>query len=77
MLIVSFQGTQLTARQRQQLELRKQVKSTFMNPILTESVNQALKAVEERKEQGVKPERIWFLDHQVKGTPSFAEWMGY
>lgn len=76
MIISSQQGTQLSQRQRLMLEQQRRVVA-FMNPVLQQSVDDALKAMEVRKEQGAKPERIWFREREEKGTPSFAEWMGY
>lgn len=76
-MIVSLQGSQLSPGQRRNLALQQQVKGAFLNPVLAESVEATLKAMEVRKEQGVKPERIWFKDSEVFGTVSVAEWMGY
>lgn len=77
MKTVSFQGVQLTAGQRRNLQFQNQVRKAFMSPVLAEQVEQTLKAVEARKEQGIKPERVWVVERQELGTPSFAEWMGY
>ncbi|WP_256657261.1 hypothetical protein [Pseudomonas sp. 2FE] len=74
---VSFQGAQLSAGQRRQLAFQQQTRAAFLNPILAETVEQTIAAVEARKEQGVKPERIWFVDRQETGTACVAEWMGY
>lgn len=74
--IVSEQGASITSGQRARMAQQQQVRS-FMNPVLAESVAETLKAIEVRKEQGVKPERILFLDRKETGTPSVAEWMGY
>ncbi|RMS87448.1 hypothetical protein [Pseudomonas savastanoi] len=76
MKTVSFQGVQLTAGQKLRLKQQQHVRS-FMNPFLTQQVAETLAVIEVRKEQGTKPERIWFVDRQEKGTPSIAEWMGY
>ncbi|KPZ27800.1 hypothetical protein [Pseudomonas coronafaciens] len=75
-MITSLQGTQLSPGQRRMLEQQRHVKQ-FMNPVLTQQVAETLAVIEVRKEQGAKPERIWFIDRQEKGTPSMAEWMGY
>ena len=56
---------------------QQQVRSSFINPVLAQQVAQALKVVEARKEQGVKPERIWFVERQETGTLCIAEWMGF
>jgi hypothetical protein len=76
MKTVSFQGAQLTHGQRIRLEQQQRVKA-FMAPVLIDLVADTLKAVETRKEQGIKPERQWFVDRQESGTPSIAEWMGF
>ncbi|PYD22096.1 hypothetical protein [Pseudomonas savastanoi] len=76
MIYNNHQGTQLTTKQRHMLDQQRHVKQ-FMNPVLTQQVAETLSVIEVRKEQGTKPERIWFLDRQEKGTPSIAEWMGY
>ena len=76
MKTVSFQGTQLSPGQQRRLEQQRQVQA-FMNPVLAEQVAQTIKVIDERKEQGAKPERQWFPVSDTRGTPSFAEWMGY
>ncbi len=76
-MIVSFQGSQLSPGQRRQLEFQRHVKSAFLNPILSEQVAETIKAVEERKEQGLKAERVWFVERQETGTLCVAEWMGF
>ncbi|QQQ52895.1 hypothetical protein JJQ97_12180 [Pseudomonas syringae] len=76
MKTVSLQGIQLSPGQRRMLEQQRHVRE-FMNPVLTQQVAETLAVIEVRKEQGTKPERIWFLDRQEKGTPSMAEWMGF
>jgi hypothetical protein len=77
MRTVSFQGVQLSEGQRRQLAFQQQTQRAFMNPVLAEQVAQTLKAVEVRTEQGIKPERVWFVELQEAGTCSIAEWMGY
>jgi hypothetical protein len=76
MKTVSFQGAQLTQGQRVRLEQQQRVKA-FMAPVLIDLVADTLKAVEVRKEQGIKPERQWFKEREETGTVSFAEWMGF
>ena len=56
---------------------QQQARSSFINPVLAQQVEQAIKAVEARKEQGAKPERIWFVERQETGTICVAEWMGF
>lgn len=77
MKTVSFQGVQLSAGQRRNLAFQQQTRTAFLNPILAETVEKSLAETDRRKEQGVKPERIWFVDRQEKGTACIAEWMGY
>lgn len=77
MRTVSLQGIQLTSGQRRRLAEQQQVRTSFINPVLAQQVEQTLKAVEARKEQGVKPERIWFVERQEVGTTCVAEWMGF
>lgn len=77
MRTVSFQGVQLTSGQQRRLAEQTQVRCSFINPILAQQVHQALIAIEARKEQGIKPERLWFLERQETGTTCVAEWMGF
>lgn len=77
MQIVSFQGTRLTAGQRRTLENQERCKAAFLNPVLQMSVVETLKKVDQLKEQGAKPEKLWTVDYQSQGTVSVAEWMGY
>lgn len=77
MRTVSFQGVQLTSGQQRRLAEQQQLLGAFINPILAQQVEQTLRAVEARKEQGVKPERIWFTERQETGTTCVAEWMGF
>lgn len=76
MKTVSFQGTQLSPGQQRRLDQQRQVQA-FMNPVLAEQVAETIKVLDQRKEQGAKPDRQWFLVSDTRGTPSFAEWMGY
>lgn len=77
MLKVSHQGTKLSSGQRRTLENQERCKAAFLNPVLRLSVEETLKKVDQMKEQGVKPEKLWSLDHQSSGTVSVAEWKGY
>lgn len=77
MQIVSFQGTRLTAGQRRTLENQERCKAAFLNPVPQMSVEETLKKVDQLKEQGAKPEKLWTVDYQSQGTVSVAEWMGY
>lgn len=72
----NFVGLHIPPRQRQTLEQQQRVKA-FMKPILSEQVHQVIKALEARKEQGIKPEKQWFTVSDTRGTISIAEWLGY
>lgn len=77
MKTVSFQGDQLTPGQRRNLEFQQRSRQVFLKSVLQEQVQETLKAVEALKEQGAKPERIWFVERQEMGTTCVAEWMGF
>lgn len=77
MRTVSFQGAQLTSGQKRRLAEQQRVQNSFINPVLAQQVEQTLRVVEARKEQDVKPERIWFVERQETGTTCIAEWMGF
>lgn len=77
MKTVSFQGIQISAGQRRQLAFQQQTRTAFLNPVLAESVEQTIAAVEARKEQRVKRERFWFVERDERGTTCIAEWMGH
>jgi len=74
---VSMQGTQLSANERARIAFQQQIRSSFMHPVLQQQVEQTLQILEVRKEQGAKPEKVWFDDFKSTGTPSIAEWMGF
>ncbi|GAA0427435.1 hypothetical protein HBO00_24625 [Pseudomonas sp. WS 5407] len=76
MRTVSFQGVQLTAGQKLRAQQQQHVRA-FMSPVLAQQVADTLAVIELRKEQGAKPEKLWFPDRQEHGTPSIAEWMGF
>lgn len=76
MRTVSFQGVQLTSGQRLRLQQQQHVRA-FMSPVLCDQVAETLKAVEVRKDQGIKPDKQWFLDFEAHGTTCIAEFMGY
>jgi hypothetical protein len=76
-MIVSFQGSQQTPGQRRDAIFREKCQPAFLNTVLAEQVAETLRAVEVRKEQGIKPDQIWFRDYESFGTCSVAEWMGY
>ena len=77
MRTVCFHGTQLSAGQRRQIDFQNLARKAFLSNVLTESVELTLNTLESRKQQGLKPERIWSLDREESGTPCFADWMGF
>jgi len=76
MIYDSLQGTRLSPGQRARLEQERHMRS-FLNPVLAEQVAETLKALEVRKEQGAKPEKLWVLVSESRGTTCIAEWMGF
>jgi hypothetical protein len=74
---VSLQGISLTRGQRERLQQQQLVRGAFLNPVLAQSLVDTIKELDARKEQGLKPERVWFPDRQETGTISLAEWMGF
>lgn len=77
MRTVSHQGMQLSSSERRSLELRRQVQATFMNTVLKSQVEQTEKQLDQRKEQGAKPERVWFVEVSEKGTPWLGDAFGF
>lgn len=77
MKAVSFQGAQLTSGQRRQLAFQAQARQSFLSPVLELVVTETIAALEQRKEEGAKPEKQWFIERQETGTLCVAEWMGY
>lgn len=76
MTTVSFQGVQLTASEKNKLAQMKQVRQ-FLNPVLQASIEETIKSLDKRKEEGAKPERQWFPHFESTGTISIAEHMGF
>lgn len=78
MRTVSFQGSQITASDRVQIARREQIaRSLFLNRVLSDQVAQIIASLDQRKEQRVKPEKIWSLDFQSKGTPFVGDVFGF
>ncbi|BAN48605.1 hypothetical protein [Metapseudomonas resinovorans] len=77
MRTVSFQGTGLSHSQRLRMDQQQAIARSFINPILQAQVDQTIRTLDERKEQGAKSEKVWFLDYEEKGTPCVAEMAGY
>ncbi|TBU73713.1 hypothetical protein [Phytopseudomonas daroniae] len=77
MRTVSFQGIQLTAGQRRQHAFQQQAKASFLSASLQQILDDSAAELAKRKEQGAKPERIWFVDRIEKGTPWLGDVFGY
>lgn len=74
----SFQGAHLTASDRHRIAQREQIaRSLLLNRVLARHVEQTLAALEERKSQGLKPEKIWFLVCDESGTPFVGDAFGF
>lgn len=74
MRTVSFQGLQISPKQREQLAQRQAVKA-FMNPHLTELVNQSLAAADKHREEGGSTQNPnkFFVESSSKGTPFLGD----
>lgn len=70
MRTVDFQGTRLTEGQKRRMIKERELRSSFINPHLTDQVNSALKAVEALKD-------LWFFDYEEKGTLCIVDWVGF
>lgn len=77
MRTVSFQGTALSESQRRSIAMRQQVQRQFLSAPLQQQVAEIVRVLDERKEQGAKPERVWFVEYEAKGTLCIAEFMGF
>lgn len=70
MKTVSFQGSRLTDAQKRWVIKERKMRSSFINPVLAQQVEQTFKAVEALKE-------VWFFDYEEKGTLCIVDWMGF
>ncbi|MGR3611035.1 MAG: hypothetical protein ACU0BN_19570 [Sulfitobacter sp.] len=77
MRTVSFQGGQLSRSQRDRLDQFRRVQASINTTILQQQVSETLAALEQRKSQGVKPERQWFVIVDERGTPCVADAFGF
>lgn len=77
MKTVSFQGIQPTANQRRMQAFQQQARAAFMPEHLQKDMNETFAELDRRKAQGIKPERLWFLDSTEKGTPYLGDVFGY
>lgn len=72
---ISQQGLNLSAAQRRQLDL--QARMRLIPSPLRAQVEQTIRDLDERKEQGAKPDKQYFHVSTEHGTVSVAEWMGF
>lgn len=68
-------GRALSASQRRQLDLQARMRS-IPSPLRAQ-VEQTIRELDERKEQGAKPDKQYFHVLTSHGTVSVAEWMGF
>lgn len=72
----NFVGVHLTAGQKQKLDIQRAIQASRPSVVLA-IVEETLLALDALKESGAKPEAIWVVEHQSKGTLCIAEWMGF
>ncbi|EML1366961.1 hypothetical protein MW727_005882 [Pseudomonas aeruginosa] len=77
MRTVSFQGSTLSASERRSLELRQRAMAAVSQTVLQQQVAATLQALEQHKEQGGKPERVWTTVTNEKGTPWVGDVFGW
>jgi hypothetical protein len=78
MRTISLQGTSLSRSQRERLQQQQGIKSSFLNPVLAQSVQATLDTLERTRDQPfVDIYKFNIVEHKSVGTVSIAEWMGY
>lgn len=77
MRTVSFQGATLSGRERRSSQLRQQVRAAVNQSVLQQQVAATLNALEQHKEQGGKPEKVWSTISNEKGTPWVGDVFGW
>ncbi|HCG0945354.1 hypothetical protein [Pseudomonas aeruginosa] len=77
MRTVSFQGAILSASERRSLELRQRAMAAVSQSVLQQQVAVTLHALEQHKEQGGKPEKVWSTISNEKGTPWVGDVFGW
>ncbi|HCI1746579.1 TPA: hypothetical protein NOE87_001523 [Pseudomonas aeruginosa] len=77
MRTVSFQGATLSASERRSLELRQRAMAAVNQSVLQQQVAATLQALDQHKEQGGKPERVWTTVTNEKGTPWVGDVFGW
>lgn len=77
MRTVSFQGATLSASERRSLELRQRAIAAVSQTVLQQQVAVTLQALDQHKEQGGKPEKVWSTISNEKGTPFLGDVFGW
>ncbi|HCR1334319.1 TPA: hypothetical protein ONA50_006500 [Pseudomonas aeruginosa] len=77
MRTISFQGGGLSASQYRSIQLRQQVRAAVNQSVLQQQVAATLQALEQHKEQGGKPEKVWSTISNEKGTPWVGDVFGW
>ncbi|HCW0842393.1 hypothetical protein [Pseudomonas aeruginosa] len=77
MRTVSFQGATLSASERRSLELRQRAMAAVSQTVLQQQVAATFQALDQHKEQGGKPEKVWSTISNEKGTPWVGDVFGW
>ncbi|NPZ64323.1 hypothetical protein, partial [Pseudomonas aeruginosa] len=67
----------LSASQYRSIQLRQQVRAAVNQSVLQQQVAATLNALEQHKEQGGKPEKVWSTISNEKGTPFLGDVFGW
>lgn len=76
MIVSGFQGTSLSSADRRRLQHRR-LYSVPQSNFLREQTDKTLAELDRRKEQGIKPDKVWTLDYEIKFTRPFADVFGF
>ncbi|MCY1546595.1 hypothetical protein D9M68_825990 [compost metagenome] len=67
----------LTSGQRRNLDLRARLRAAVTASPLRDQVAETIATLDQRKSDGAKPDKLYELVHQSRGTPCMADLMGY
>ncbi|MCY1299100.1 hypothetical protein D9M70_486150 [compost metagenome] len=67
----------MTRGDRRQLDMRARLRAAVAVSPLRDQVAETMAVLDQRKADGAKPERLYELVEQGRGTPCLADWMGY
>lgn len=67
----------ITGGQRRSLDARARLRAAVAASPLRDQVAETMAVLDQRKADGAKPERLYELVEQARGTPCLADWMGY